>query len=132
MVIWDQGQLVFLLNVIKHQRPGIDKIYLSAKDPFKSKYQLFINGRDKVGIKTLKNPKAFIAYSQTIDYVLENFEDYNRTKKRRVLIAFDDTIADMASNEILSPIVTELFLKEGNPIFPLFLYHNYISKYLWL
>ena len=54
------------LDLIKHQRLDIDKIYPGVKDPFGSKYQLFINGREKVGIKMLKNSKAFIDYSQTI------------------------------------------------------------------
>ena len=69
---------------------------------------MLINGR---GIETLKNPKAFIDYSQTIDDVYENLEDYNPVKKRRVLKVFDDVIADMQSNKKLSPVVTELFLK---------------------
>ena len=38
-------------------------------------------------------------------------EDYNPTKKRRVLIVFNDMIEDMELNEKLSPIVTELFLR---------------------
>ena len=38
-------------------------------------------------------------------------EDYNPTKKRTVLIMFDDMIADMKSNKKLSPTVTELFLR---------------------
>ena len=59
---------------------------------------LLINGREKVGIENLKNPKAFIDYSQTIDEVYENFEDHNLTMKKRVLIVFDDMIADMESN----------------------------------
>ena len=46
-----------LLNLIEHQRPDIDKIYLYVKDAFESKYQLLINSRERVGIKTLKNPK---------------------------------------------------------------------------
>ena len=66
-----------ILNLIKNQRPDIDNIYLIAKDPFESKYQLLINGREKVGIEILKNPKAFINYSETIDVVNENLEDYN-------------------------------------------------------
>ena len=41
-------------NLIKHQRPGIDKTYFYVKDPFESKYQLPINGREKEGIKNLK------------------------------------------------------------------------------
>ena len=47
-----------LLNLIKHQPPDNDKIYLYVKDRFESKYQLLINEREKVGIEILKNPKA--------------------------------------------------------------------------
>ena len=63
-----------------------------------------------MGIKNVKNPKTFFDYSQTIDDVYEHLEDYNPTKKRRVLITFDDMIAAMESNKKSSPIVTELFL----------------------
>ena len=59
----------------------------------------------------MKNPKAFIDYSQTINDAYDNSEDYNPTKKRRVLIVFDDIIADLKSNKKLSPIVTEMFLR---------------------
>ena len=41
----------------------------------------------------------FIDYSQTIDDVNKNLEDCNPTKKRRVLIVFDDMIADVESNK---------------------------------
>ena len=77
------GKTNVLLNLIKHQRQDIDKIYLYVEDPFEWKYQLLINGRDKVWIENLKYPKAFIDYSQTIHDVYESFEDYNPTKKRR-------------------------------------------------
>ena len=40
----------------------------------------------KIEIKTLKNQKAFIDYSKTIDDVYENLEDYSPTNKRKVLI----------------------------------------------
>ena len=70
-----------------------------VKDPFKSKYQLLVNRREKLGIKNLKNPKAFIDYSQKIDDVYENLEDYNPTKKRRVLKVFGDMISDAESNK---------------------------------
>ena len=105
------GKTNVLLNLIKHQRPDIDKIYLYVKDPFESKYQLRINGREKVVVENLKTPKAFIDYSQTVGDVYENLEDYNPTIKRRVFIVFDDMIADMESNKNISPIVTELFLR---------------------
>ena len=82
----------------------------------------------------LKNPKAFIGYSQTIEHIDENLEDYNSAKKRRVLIVlvFDDVIADMESNKKLSPIVTELLLRERKLKISLLLYHNVISKCLRL
>ena len=53
-------------------------------------------------------------YSQTIDDVHENLEDYNATQKRRVLIVFDDMIADMESNKKIILIVTKLFLRGRN------------------
>ena len=89
------GKTNVLLNLMKQQRPDIEKIYLYVKDPFESKYQLLINEREKVWINEFKNSKAFIVYLQTIDNVYENLEDYNTTKKRKVLIVFDDMIADM-------------------------------------
>ena len=63
----------------------------------------------KYEIKKFKNPEAFIDYSQTIDNIYKSLEDYNPTKKRRVLIVFDDMIVDMESNKKLNPIVAELF-----------------------
>ena len=74
------------LNLVKHKRPDIGKIYLYVKDPFESKYQFLISKRERVKIKELKNQEAFIDYSQTIGDAYENLEDYNSTKKRKVLI----------------------------------------------
>ena len=51
------------LNLIKHQRPNVDTIYIYVKDQSESKHQLHINKREKVGIKQTKNPKAFIDYT---------------------------------------------------------------------
>ena len=96
---------------MKNQQPDINNIYLYVKDPFKSKYQLLINEREEVEIKQLKNPKAFNDYSQKIDDVYENMEDYTPTKEKRVLIAFHDMIVDMVKNKKLRPIATELLLR---------------------
>ena len=41
----------------------------------------------------------------------KNIKDYNPNKKRKILIVFDDMIADMLSNKKLNPIVTELFIR---------------------
>ena len=62
-------------------------------------YQLLINGREKLGIKKLKNPKAFIKHLQAYDDVYENLENFIPTIERKVLIAFDDMIAGMESNK---------------------------------
>lgn len=51
-----------LLNLIKHQWPDVNKMYLSVKDLFESNYQLLINGREKARMKHDKNPQVFINY----------------------------------------------------------------------
>ena len=43
--------------------------------------------------------------------VYKNIEDHNPGKKRKLLIVFDDMIADMINNKRLNPIVTELFIR---------------------
>ena len=50
-------------------------------------------------------------YSNDMQDVYKNIEDYNPGKKRKVLIVFDDMIADMINNKKLNPIVTELFIR---------------------
>ena len=73
-------------------------------------YQLLINWRDQE-IKKLKISKEFIDYSQTIDYIQENLEDCDPSKKRKVLIVFDDVTTHIETNKMLSPVVTKLFLR---------------------
>ena len=99
-----------LLNLINNQ-PDIDKIYLYAKDPYEAKYQYLINKREKVGLKHYDDPKAFIEYSNDMQDVYKNIEEYNIGKKRKILIVFDDMIADMINNKKLNSIVTELFIR---------------------
>ena len=69
----ESGNTNVLLNFIKHEGPDRDKTYIYVKDPLESKYQLLINGREKVGIENLINLKEFIDYSQEID-VYDNLE----------------------------------------------------------
>ena len=104
------GKTSALLNLINHQ-PDIDKFYLYVKDSYEGKYQLLINKRERVGLKHLNDSKAFIEYSNDIDHIYKNIEDYNPNKKQKLLIVFDDMIADMLSNKKLNPIVTELFIR---------------------
>ena len=50
-------------------------------------------------------------YSNDMQDVYKNIEDYNPIKSRKVLMIFDDMIADMISNNKVNPIVTELFMR---------------------
>ena len=76
----------------------------------KKKYQYLINKREKVGLNHFNDPKTFIEYSNDMQDVYKNIEDYNPIKKRKIII-FDDMIADMINNTKLNPIVTELFIR---------------------
>ena len=104
------GKTNALLNLINNQ-PDIDKIYLYAKDPYEKKYQYLINKREKVGLNHFNDPITFMEYSNDMQDVYKNIEDYNPIKKRKVLMVFDDMIADMINNNKLNPIVTELFIR---------------------
>ena len=101
------GKTNALLNLINNL-PDIGKIYLYAKDPYEAKYQYLINKRGNVG---LKHPKSFIEYSNDMEGVYKNIEEYNLGKKRKVLIVVDNMIGDMIDNKKLNPIVTELFIR---------------------
>ena len=57
-----------------------------------------IKKREHAGIKHVNNPNAFIGCSNTMDDVYENIDDYNSSRKRKILIAFDDMIADIMTN----------------------------------
>ena len=107
------GKTNALLNVI-HNQPDIDKIYLYAKDPYEDKYQYLINKRERVGINHLNDPKAFIEYSNNMHKVYKNIDNYNPDKENKILIVFDNMIADMINNKKLNSIVTELLLEVEN------------------
>ena len=104
------GKTNALLNLINNQ-PDIDKTYLYAKGPYKAKYQYLTNKREKVGLDHFKDPKAFMEYSNDMEDVYKNVEHYNPRKKRKILIVFDDMIADMINNKKINPVVTELFIR---------------------
>ena len=104
------GKTNALLNLINNQ-PDIDKICLYAKDPYEKKYQYLTNKREKLGLNHFNDLNAFMQYSNDMQDVYKSIEDYNPIKKRKVLIVFDDMIADMINNDKLNPIVTELFTR---------------------
>ena len=97
--------------IIEFNQPDIDKTYLYVKDPYEKKYQYLINKREKVVLNHLNDPEAIMEYSNDMQDVYKNIEDYNPIKKHKILTVFDDTISDMINNNKLSPIVTELFIR---------------------
>ena len=92
------GKTNVLLNLIENQ-PDIDKIYLHAKDPYECKYEYLISMREKVGLKRFNDPKAFTEYSNDMHDVYKNINYYNPDKENKILIVFDDMIADMIQNK---------------------------------
>ena len=99
------GKTNTLLNLINNQ-PDIDKIYLYAKDPYQAKYQFLINKRESTRLKNVNDTKAFIEYSNDMQDVYKNIDKYNVEKERKILIVFDDMIADMINNNKLNSVVT--------------------------
>ena len=80
------GKRNALLNLINNQ-PGeiqkIFKLYFYAKDPYEVKYQFFISKRQSTELKDFNDPKAFTEYSNGMQDVYKNFEEYNIGKKRK-------------------------------------------------
>ena len=70
-----------------------------------------IKKREYVRIKHLNDSNAFIECSNTMDDIYENIDDYNPNRKRKILIVFDDMIADITSNKKLQAIIEELFIR---------------------
>ena len=85
------GKTNTLLHLINDLHP-IDKSYLYAKDLHKPKYEYLINKREQAGIKNLNDPHAFIEYSNDMDDVLGDINNYNKNRDNKVLIVFDDII----------------------------------------
>ena len=94
------GKTNTLLNLINEQK-DIDKIYLYAKDLSETKYEYLIKNCENAGIKHLNDSNAFIEFSNTMDNVYQNIDDYNPNRKRKILIVFDDMIEDIMSTKYL-------------------------------
>ena len=75
------------------------------------KYEYLIKKREDAGIKNVNNPNAFIVCSNTMDDVYEDIDNYNPKRNKKVLIVFDDMIADIMSNKKFQAIIKELFIR---------------------
>ena len=65
-------------------------IYLYTKDPCEAKYQLLINKRGSTRWKYLNNSKALIEYSNDMNDIYKNIQEYNENKKLKISIVFND------------------------------------------
>ena len=92
------GKTNYLLNSIQKDKNIIDKIYLYVKDLEEPKYQLLINKREKAGINFNNDPTAFIEL-ESMDDIFSKIENYNRKRKRKILITFDNIISYVLSNK---------------------------------
>ena len=102
------GKTNTLLNLIKKQ-DDIDKIYLYAKDLSEPKYEFLIKKCEDAGIKHFNDLNVFIECSNTMDDVYENIDNYNPSRKRKIV--FDDMIANIMSNKKFQAIIKELFIR---------------------
>ena len=93
------GKTNFLLNSIQKDTNIIDKIYFYAKDLEEPKYQLLTEKREKAGLKNLKDQNTFIEYFNNMDDIHGDIENYNKKRKRKVLIIFDDMISHVISDK---------------------------------
>ena len=99
-----------LLHLINEQ-DVIDEIYLYAKDLNEPKYEFLIRNRENAGIKHCNNPNALTEYSNTMDDAYKNIDDYNPSRQRKILIMFDDMIADIMTNKRFQAMIIELFIR---------------------
>ena len=81
------------------------------KDPYEAKYQYLINIREKVGIDHYDDLTAYIEYLNDMHDVYANIDEYNPDIENKILIVFDDMIADLINNRKLDSIVAKLFIR---------------------
>ena len=106
----------------------IKLIYVLKIHTKQNPYHLLINKRESTGFKYLNDSKAFVKFSNDMDDIYKNIEEYTPSKKQKVLIVFYDMIADMLSNKKLNPIVTEWFIRGRKlNIFPVFITQSYFA-----
>ena len=82
-----------------------------ARDPSETKYQYFTNKREGVGINHFNDSKAFMEYSNDMHDVYKNIDEYNPNKENKILIVFNDMIADTIHNKKLNSLMIELFIR---------------------
>ena len=72
---------------------------------------MLIDKRGKAGINFNNDPNAFIEYSNSMDDILSDIEDYKKKRKRKIFIIFDDMISHVESDKKAQQILKELFIR---------------------
>ena len=72
---------------------------------------MLINKREDPSNKNFKNSEAFTEYSNDMNDIYKNIEEYSTNKNQKMLIVLDDLVTDMLGNKKPNPIVNELCLR---------------------
>ena len=72
---------------------------------------MLIDKREKAEINFNNDPTGFIEHSNSMDDISSNIEDYNKKRKRKVLIIFDDMISHVMSDKKAQQILKDLFIR---------------------
>ena len=72
-----------------------------------------IEKREKAGINFNNDPNAFVEYSNSMDDIISNIEDYKK-KKRKILIIFDNMISHVTSDRRAEQMLKYLLLDVEN------------------
>ena len=75
------------------------------------RYQLLINKREQAGIKNLNDQNIFIEYSNSMDDIYDDINDYNKKRKKKPLIVFNNMILHVMSNKKAQQVLKEFFIK---------------------
>ena len=96
------GKTNTLLNLIKQQNEDdyniIDKIYLYVEDPIEAKYQYFIKNMKKLVLKSSKIQRLLLNIQIICRMSIKILKNTTQIENK-VLLVFDDMIADMISNK---------------------------------
>ena len=79
------GKTNTLLHLIQNlnETTPVDKIYLYTKDLTEPKYEFLINNRKNAEIKHFNDSTAFTEYSNDMDDVFTNIDDYNKKENEK-------------------------------------------------
>ena len=107
------GKTNYLLNLILKDNNIIDKIYMYAKDleEPKRRREKRRNKKKEAGTKNVNDPTAFIECSNAMDDILENIEDYNKNRKRKILTIFDNMISHVMLDKTAQRVLKDLFIR---------------------